>query len=314
MKKCLQRSMMILPVHVRKFVEKSYLRGADAIVLDLEDAVPPPEKHEARKMVKESVQIAGRGGADVLVRVNHDPSLWLDDLDASIIPGVHGIFLPKVDSAQAVVRVADRIAELEKARGMEPGQVKMSLHIESPAGLLALQTIATASDRSESMSLGMDDYRLELGVEPSEDAIEILFPLSMMVTVCKASGISPLGILGSVARVRDLDGFERAAERARHLGCEGAFCVHPDQVAILNRVFSPSPRDVEHARRVVAAFEEGSKVGRAAVNLDGGMVDTPIYKRGQLVLQRVEAIAQVERRKAAALATWQEQSSNQLSR
>jgi citrate lyase subunit beta / citryl-CoA lyase len=310
MKKSLQRSMMILPVHVRKFVEKSYLRGADAIVLDLEDSVPPVEKHEARKMLEDSVSIAGRGGADVLVRVNSEPTLLFDDLDASVIPGVHGIFLPKVDSAADVERVAKRLTELEHARGLEPGRIRISIHIESPAGLLALQAIAAASDRSESMSLGMDDYRLELGVEPSEDAIELLFPLAMVVTVCKATGISPLGILGSVAKVRDLDAFERAAERGRHMGCEGAFCVHPDQVSILNRVFSPSPRDVEHARRVVAAFEEGSKVGRAAVNLDGGMVDTPIYKRGQLVLHRVEAIAEVERRKAAALAAWQAKPQN----
>ena len=305
MKKHVQRSMMILPVHVRRFVDKSYLRGADAIVLDMEDAVPPAEKQEARKMVKESVEMAGRGGADVLVRVNNEPSLLFDDLEASVLPGVHGIFVPKVESAEDVTRVAKRIAELEEDRGLERGQLRLSVHIESPAGLLALQAIAAASDRIESMSLGMDDYRLELGVEPSEDAIEILFPLAMMVTVCKATGISPLGILGSVAKVRDLDGFERAAERARHLGCEGAFCVHPDQVTILNRVFCPSPRDVEHARRVVAAFEQGSKMGRAAVNLDGGMVDTPIYKRGKLVLQRVESIAEVDQRKTAALAAWQ---------
>jgi citrate lyase subunit beta / citryl-CoA lyase len=297
--------MMILPVHVRRFVEKSYLRGADAIVLDMEDAVPPAEKHEARKMVKESVRIAGRGGADVLVRVNNEPSLLFDDLDASVIPGVHGIFVPKVESEDDVTRVANRISTLEEDRGLEPGRLRLSVHIESPAGLLGLRAIAAASDRTESMSLGMDDYRLELGVEPSEDAIEILFPLAMMVTVCKASGITPLGILGSVAKVRDLDGFERAAERARHLGCEGAFCVHPDQVTILNRVFCPSPRDVEHARRVVAVFEEGSKAGRAAVTLDGGMVDTPIYKRGKLVLKRVEAIAEVDGRKAAALASWE---------
>jgi citrate lyase subunit beta / citryl-CoA lyase len=296
-----QRSMMILPVHVRRFVEKAYLRAADAIVLDLEDAVPPPEKEEARRLVGDSIGLAGRGGADVLVRINHEPSLLFADLEASIRPGVHGIFLPKVESAQDVAQVDGRITELEHKNGMEKGLIRLSIHIESPSGLLKIQEIAASSARIESMSLGMDDYRLELGVEPSEDGIEIFFPLAMMVTVCKAAGVSPLGILGSVARVRDLDGFERAAERARQLGCEGAFCVHPDQVAILNRVFSPTPRDVEHARRVVQAFEEGSKLGRAAVNLDGGMVDTPIYKRAQLVLQRLEAVAEVESRKAAAL-------------
>ncbi|MBI5571425.1 MAG: CoA ester lyase [Desulfomonile tiedjei] len=301
MKNSLHRSMLILPIHVRQFVDKAHLRGADAVVLDLEDAVPPAEKQAARRFVEESVQLVGRGGADVLVRVNNDPGLITDDLQASVCPGVNGVFLPKVESANDVSRVGARLAELEAAKGMPAGGIKLSIHVESPAGLLKIQEIAAASPRIESMSLGMDDYRLELGVEPSEDGIEVLFPLSLMITVCKAHGISPLGILGSVARVRDLDGFERAAERARQLGCVGAFCVHPDQVAILNRVFSPSPRDVEHARRVVAAFEEGSKVGRAAVTLDGGMVDTPIYKRAQVVLERLEAVGEVERRKREAL-------------
>lgn len=299
-----QRSMMILPVHVRRFVEKAYLRAADAIVLDLEDAVPSAEKEEARKLARDAIEMVGKGGADVLVRVNHEPSLLFPDLEAAAHPGLHAIFVPKVESAQDVVQVDNRISGLEEARGLQRGSIKLSIHIESPSGLLKIQEIAAASPRIESMSLGMDDYRLELGVDPSEDGIEIYFPLAMLVTVCKAYGIAPLGILGSIARVRDLHGFERAADRARQLGCEGAFCVHPDQVAILNRVFSPTPRDAEHARRVVDAFEEGSKVGRAAVNLDGGMVDTPIYKRAQAVLKRLEAVAAMERRKTEALARW----------
>jgi citrate lyase subunit beta / citryl-CoA lyase len=298
-----QRSMMILPVHVRRFVEKVYLRGADAIVLDLEDAVPPSEKETARTLVKESITLACSGGGDVLVRVNHEPSLLFADLDAAVYPGLHGIFVPKVETPEDVVHVDNRISGLEQARGLAHASIKLSLHIESPAGLLRIQDIASASPRIESMSLGMDDYRLELGVEPSEDGSEIYFPLAMMVTVCKAYRIAPLGILGSVARVRDLDGFERAADRARQLGCEGAFCVHPDQVSILNRVFSPTPRDIEHARRVVDAFEEGAKAGRAAVNFDGGMVDTPIYKRAQAVLKRSDALAEVDRKKAQALAS-----------
>jgi citrate lyase subunit beta / citryl-CoA lyase len=304
MRATLQRSMMILPAHVSRFVEKAYLRGADAIVLDLEDAVPAAEKEQARRLVKEAIGLAGRGGADVLVRVNSELPLLMPDLEASMHPGLHGVFVPKVESAQDVTRVSDKLAELEREIGFEPGSILISVHIESPAGLLRVQEIAAASDRIESMSLGIDDYRFELGVEPSEEGTEIFLPLAMMVTVCKARGILPLGVLGSVARVRDLDGFERAAERGRQLGCEGAFCVHPDQVKVLNRVFAPSPRDVEHAHRVVAAFEEGGKVGRAAVNLDGGMVDTPIYKRAKLVLARTGAVAELESRKAAALRRW----------
>lgn len=297
----IQRSMLILPVNVPRFVEKAYQRGADVIALDLEDAVPPAEKANARKLVKDAIVSAGRGGADVLVRINSDADMMDDDLDASIYPGLHGIFIPKVDSAEQVVSLESRIARLEEKRGLEPGSVKVSLHIESPLGVLRMPEIASAGTRTESMSIGVDDYCVHLGVEPSEEAAELLFPLSTLIVVCKAYGISPMGIFGTVAGFRDAEGFERAAHRGREMGCTGAFCIHPDQVQILNRVFSPPPARVEHARRVAAAFEEGLKSGRASVSLDNRMVDTPIYKQALLVLEQAKAVAELERRKAEAL-------------
>ncbi len=301
----LQRSLLILPVNVPRFVEKAHLRGADAIVLDLEDAVPPGEKANARKLVKQSIDIAGRGGADVFVRVNNEPSLLDEDVEASVHPGLHGIFMPKVESQKDVLDLAAHIARLEAERGIELGRTKLSLHIESPAALLRMQEIAAASPRIESMSLGMDDYCLSLGVEPSPGGRELFFPVCMLATVCKAAGISAIGILGSVAGFRDPEGFEKAAEAGRQLGCTGAYCIHPDQVAILNRVFSPSATKVEHARRVVEAFEEGLRKGRASVTLDDRMVDTPVYKQAKLALERAEAVAAVERRKADAMSLLQ---------
>ena len=104
-----------------------------------------------------------------------------------------------------------------------------------------------------------------------------------------------------LAGFRDLDGFEKAAEAGRQLGCTGAFCIHPDQVVILNRVFSPSAAKIEHARRVIEAFEEGLRNGRASVTLDDRMVDTPVYKQAKLALERAEAVAAVERRKTDAM-------------
>ncbi len=302
MTRVVQRSMLILPAHVRRFVEKAYLRGADAIVLDLEDAVPPAQKANARSFVREGIAVAGRGGADVLVRVNNEPDLLGADLDAAVYPGLHAVFMPKVESAGDLVDLEARIAKLERERCLAPGTVRLSAHIESPKGLLNVQEIAEASPRTESMSLGVDDYCLQMGVEPSEDAEELLFPLTMLAIACKAAGISPMGVLGTVAAFKDSGGFQRAAERALRLGCTGAYCIHPDQVPILNSVFAPREEKVGQARRIVAAFEQGVKEGRAAVSLDGRMVDTPIYKRAKIVIERADAIAEKERRKSEALA------------
>ncbi len=302
MNRMIRRSTLILPVNIPRFVEKAYQRGADAILLDLEDAVPPAEKANARKLIKDSIPVAARGGAEVGVRINKDASLLSLDVEASVYPGMDCITLPKTESAEEVRNLEALVEKLERARGIKPGHIQFSILIESPRGLLKAQEIATSSPRIESMTIGMEDYCLELGVEPSPDGLEIFYPVSKVVTVCKAAGIRPMGLLGSIAGFRDLPAFEQAASRARQVGCEGASCIHPDQVAVLNRVFSPPPEKVEYARRAVQAFEEGVRQGTASVNMDGKMVDIPVYNRSRLILQRAEAIAAVERRKAEALA------------
>jgi citrate lyase subunit beta/citryl-CoA lyase len=167
--------------------------------------------------------------------------------------------------------------------------------------MLNMSEIAQASDRTESMIVGADDYCLELGVEPSPAGEELFVLVSTMVAVCKAHGLKPIGQLGSVADFSDLQGFEKSARRARQLGCDGGFCIHPDQVSILNRVFSPDPDKVQQAYRVKEAFEAGLTEGRASVSLDGKMVDMPIYKRAIMILEKAAAIDRMKKRKIDVL-------------
>jgi citrate lyase subunit beta/citryl-CoA lyase len=297
-----RRSTLILPVNVSRFVEKAHRRGADAVMLDLEDAVPDREKGSARRLIREAISMVARGGAEVLVRVNHDPALLSEDLDASIHPGLDGICLPKTESEEDLARLDAEITRLERARGLPLGSIEIAALIESPRGLLRIERIAAAGPRVRSLSLGPEDYCLELGVEPSESGTELLYALSKVVTVCSAAGIAPLGLLGSIAGFQDLATFERAATGARGLGCVGASCIHPDQVTVLHRVFSPSPEKIARARAVAEAFEAGTRSGTASVQVDGAMVDTPVYRRAQRLLERADAIARVEKRKAEALA------------
>lgn len=297
-----RRSSLILPVNVPRFVDRAWNRNADAIVLDLEDSVPAAEKAAARKLVKDSIPIAARGGAEVAVRVNNEPGLLDDDVDAAVHPGLDNLHLPKAESAEQIRTLAARVERLERARGLPAGHVRFSLALETPVGLLAARELATASDRVRSMSVGVEDYCLALGVEPSPDGMELMYPVSYVVTVCKAVGIEATGLVGSIAGFRDLATFEGAATRARQLGCEGAGCIHPDQVLVLNRVFTPDPDKADYARRVVEAFEDGVRKGTASVNLDGKMVDVPVYKRALVILERARAVAATDARKAAALA------------
>jgi citrate lyase subunit beta/citryl-CoA lyase len=298
----IRRSTLILPVNVKKFVEKAHMRGADAICLDLEDSVPPGEKSNARKLVREAMIMVARGGGEVLVRVNNNPDLICEDIDAAVHQGLTGVRFPKAESAEQVHRLDALIEAKERERGIPLNSITISARIETPLGLLHAQSIAEASPRVDHMGVGTEDYCFALGVEPSEDGQELLYAVSKVVAICKAMGIMADGLLGSVVDFQDLKRFERSAIRGRQLGTEGAGCIHPDQVKILNRVFSPSPEKVEHAGRVVQAFEEGLQRGTASVDLDGKMVDIPIYYRAKRIMERARAVEAIEQRKAQALA------------
>jgi len=301
MRNRIHRSMLILPVNNPKFVAKAYLRQADAIVLDLEDAVPPQEKVEARRLLKDAIKAVGLGGADVFVRVNNEPELIEGDVEAALCKGLHGIFVPKIDSGDQVRCIVQMISAKEHRKDAAVGGIVLSLHVESPRGVLRLEEVSCASTRTESLSLGVDDYCREMGIESPEDGEALLYALARMAVVSAAYGINALGVIGSVAGFKDLAGFERAAIRSKKLGFKGAYCIHPDQVPILNRVFSPAPAKVTQARKIVAAFKEGIASGRAALSIDNRMIDTPIYKQALQCLELAKEIEDLETRKQKAL-------------
>ena len=298
----IQRSMLILPVNVPKFVEKAHTRGADAITLDLEDAVPPAEKEKARALVRDSIRLAGIGGSDVLVRVNNDEEHIYKDLEAAVHDGLSAVFLPKTELPEQVLKLEGLIEKLERNRGLKSHSIKIAIHIESPLGIINLKEIAGAGARLESVSMGVDDYCLQMGIRPSDSAEELVFPMMNIATVARAFNLIPLGILGSVANYKDLEKFRTAAEKSKKMGFAGAYCIHPDQVNILNEVFSPSKDEISWARRVMECFEKAVAEGRASTSLDGKMVDTPIYKQALALLEEARAIGIVEKRKRESLA------------
>ena len=298
----IQRSMLILPVNVPKFVEKAHTRGADAITLDLEDAVPPAEKEKARALVRDSIRLAGLGGSDVLVRVNNDEEHIYKDLEAAVHDGLSAVFLPKTELPEQVLKLEGVIEKLERNRGLKSHSIKIAVHIESPLGIINLKEIAGAGARLESVSMGVDDYCLQMGIRPSDSAEELVFPMMNIATVARAFNLIPLGILGSVANYKDLEKFRTAAEKSKKMGFAGAYCIHPDQVNILNEVFSPSKDEISWARRVMECFEKAVAEGRASTSLDGKMVDTPIYKQALALLEEARAIGTVEKRKRESLA------------
>ena len=286
-----RRSNLLMPVGVPRFIAKAATTGADSITLDLEDSIVPSAKAAARALLQYAVPEVGRAGAAVLVRVNSAPRWLDDDLRAAVLPGVVALSIPKVESAEYVRAIDARIGVLEQERGLGAGVMALAIAIESPMGVLRMEDVARASPRIRAMTVAPEDYCLAIGVEPSADGTELLYPVSRLVTVCRAYGIAPVGLVGGVTGYRDLAGFEAAARRARQLGCQAASCIHPDQVAVLNRVFAPSVDDLAWARRVVAAFEAALANGTAAIGLEGHMIDAPVYRRALAMLARAGGIA-----------------------
>jgi citrate lyase subunit beta / citryl-CoA lyase len=297
-----RRSVLILPVNVPKFVEKAYARGADAIELDLEDSVPRAEKAAARAMARDAVRQCAKGGADVLVRINKPYALALQDLDACVWPGLDAVHFPKAESAREIATLDRRIGELEHARGIPVGSVQLSIAIETALGLHNALSIAVASSRITDIALGPEDYTLDIGVEPSQEGIELFYGKARMIVVARLAGIQPLGTMGSIADYRDLDGWAASIRRARQMGYLGAACIHPAQVAPLNLHFSPSIAEVAAAKERMTAFEAAQADGRASVGVDGKMVDIPVAERARRILTRAAAIEAKEARVRAAFA------------
>jgi citrate lyase subunit beta / citryl-CoA lyase len=288
------RSLLYVPANVERFVEKAHTRGADCIQLDLEDSVPPSEKEAARRAVPGAAARVRRGGADVVVRVNSPMDVTEKDLDASICPDVDGIAITKTESADHVRRIAEYIARLELEQGITTGHTRLIAMIESPAAFFEMPAIAAASPRLVAMNIGGEDFALETGMEPSEATL--LMPKQQMIFAARAAGIMPLGFIDSLASFADLDAFARMVQRSRQFGFMGAGCIHPGQVPIVNRYYSPSAEEVAYATRIVEGDAVQAAAGRGSWSLDGKMIDVPVVVRAQRLLERYAAIAAREAR------------------
>ncbi len=283
------RSMLFVPVNVRKYVEKAHTRGADAIILDLEDSIAPGDKEAARSLVAEAAQACARGGADILVRINRPLELAVRDIEAVVSPDIKGLLLPKIDSASHVRLLAELVETVERRRGMPAGSTKFSAMIETAEAFPRMWEIAAAHPRVVAMSLGSEDFALSTGSEPDPDVL--LYPKQQVVIAARAAGILPMGTIGTVATYQDLDGYREVVRRSRRFGFQGSACIHPQIVPILNEGFSPTAEEVASAERIVAAFERATAEGRGSIEVDGKMIDIPIVERAQRLIDTARRIA-----------------------
>ncbi len=293
----LNRTYLFAPGNHPRRVEKALGLEADAVILDLEDAVALADKAASRAPVAAALKLPRRCRGYVRVNAPASPFCYRD-LVETIHPKVDGVFLPKVESAADLHAIDWLLAALEREQGIAEGTLDLVPQLETAAGVARVDRILQAKNlrpyrgawRVKRVAFGAADYCLELGIVPSLEEPELAEARARIVLASRAAGVE--GPLDSPwFHLRDMEGFRRALERSRRGGFQGRLCVHPDQVPVANAAFTPAPDEVTRAERIVAAFRQAEAKGAAAVEVDGQMVDYPIVYRAQALLDAAREIA-----------------------
>lgn len=279
------RSLLYVPASAANFVAKAHERGSDVVILDLEDGVAPDAKDGARAGLRDSVASVRRNGADVVVRINRPLRMAMQDIAAAVAAGADSLVCTKIMGADHVRLLSELTAESEAQAGRTIGSVRFIALIEDAASLPHAQAIASADPRVVALGVGGEDLATDLGAEPTPDALDL--PKRMGVIAARAAGVLPLGFIGTVAGLKDLDGYRAMLRRSKTIGFACASCVHPSQVSIINEEYGARTEEVEHAKRLVAAFEAALAEGKGAVAFEGNMIDKPIVDRARRLIARV---------------------------
>jgi citrate lyase subunit beta/citryl-CoA lyase len=276
------RSLLYVPASSERFLARAHERGADAIILDLEDAVAPAEKARARAALSEAVPAVGRNGATVFVRINAvSTGLAFDDADAACRAGAFGLFVAKVQAPGDLARIDELldVTEREVARERPMALVPM---LEDPGAVLDARALAAASRRAFALVSGSEDMATAMGAEPTPEVLRL--PKLLVHLAAKAAGLLSFGMLRTVADFKDAESVAASAREAHTFGFDGASCIHPSVVPILNAAFTPTPEELDRARRMVAAFEAAKAAGEGAFRFEDKMVDEPVVARARRML------------------------------
>jgi citrate lyase subunit beta/citryl-CoA lyase len=287
------RSLLFVPGDSERKFDKARSLAADGLILDLEDAVAPQRKPEARKLLAKMIAPAAGRDWNCWVRINSfDTGLALEDLAATVMPGLDGILMPKANGSEDVVRLGHCLDALEAKTGVAPGHVKiLVVATETPTAMFNLGSYIPRHPRLAGLTWGAEDLSSAIGAITSRSPDGAWnFPYQLARAQClfaaSAADVAPIETL--YTDYRDSAGLAASCQAARRDGFTGRIAIHPDQVATINRCFTPSDLDVAHARRVVDAFAAQPEAG--TIGIDGKMYDIPHLKQAERVLASLQPV------------------------
>lgn len=283
----LRRTMMFVPGANAAMLRDAALYNADSIMFDLEDAVSLKEKDSARSLVHFALKNFDYGDVETVVRINSLDTIGRQDIEAMVLAGIDVIRLPKTETAQDIIDVDEAITEVEKANGIEAGTTHMMAAIESAEGVLNAPAIAKASSRLIGIALGAEDYVTNMKTTRHPDGKELFFARSMILHGARAAGIAAIDTVYS--DVDNEEGFINEVKQIKQLGFDGKSVINPRQIPLVNAVFAPTEKEIDHAMDVIWAIREAEAKGSGVISLNGKMVDKPIVERAERVIALAKA-------------------------
>lgn len=288
-----RRALLYMPGDDRRKIEKATTLGVDCICMDMEDGVAITRKAEARAVIANAMKELDFGNSERCIRINSFGSGFEKfDLVAAVATSPDAIVVPKIETARQVKEISEYIEMYEHASKMEVGAIRMLVGVETARGILNLREIAEADKRLEAIIFGAEDFAASIGATRTKEGSEVIYARSAVITACAANELQAIDMV--YIDFRDVEGLRVEAEEGARLGFSGKQIIHPNQVEAVQAAFTPSDEAIEYAQRVVRAFSASQREGRGAFALDGKMIDMPLLKNAQKVLDRAKAAGKLQ--------------------
>ena len=279
--------MMFVPGNNPGMMADAHIYGPDSIMLDLEDSVSMMEKDTARLLVYNALRTIDYGDTEMVVRINPlNTPYGKKDIEAVVKAGVHVVRMPKTETADEVREVEAEIEKVEREIGAE-GRTRIMAAIESALGVVNAYDIAISSPRMMGIALGAEDYCANLKTQRSKEGDELRLARDTIVVAARAAGIDALDTVFS--NLNDMETFRREVEYIKTLGFDGKSIINPRQIEVVNEVFTPTEKDIEKAKAIVAAIKEAEKKGSGVIALNGKMIDRPVVIRAERTITLAKA-------------------------
>jgi len=284
----LRRTMLFIPGNNPGMMQDAHIYGSDSLMFDLEDSVSLKEKDAARHLVYQVLKTIDYNSTERVVRINPlNTPYGRKDVEAMIRAGAQVLRMPKTECARDVEELAAEMTRVELAIGLTPGTTGIIAAIEGAQGVINAYSIACASERLLAIAFGAEDYCANMKTSRSKDGAELLYARQCIVVAARAAGIDAVDTVFS--DVNDTDGLIAETQLIKQLGFDGKSVINPRQIRPVHKVFTPTPKEIEKAQRIIAALREAEAKGSGVVSLDGKMIDRPIVLRAERTIEMAKA-------------------------